>query len=434
MRLPFIVRRVLPAHPGALLVVVLLALLLPARAQGTSQVVLTPSEKAYLDAHNPVTFCADPDWWPFEVIDNQGRHAGIAADLLRRVASRVGLELQVLETPGWEASLQASREGRCTFLSFLNSTPEREKWLTFTEPLLNDPNVLITRADRPYISDLQAYGKGTVALPRGTAMMERLSRDFPNLQIVGTDTEHEALGLVSDGKVDMTLRSLIVAAYTIKSEGRFNLRISGQVPGYDNRLRVGVLRSEFTLRDILNKGIATLTPEERWEVVDSHVSLELVTDVRPDYSLMIAALAVLMLGGLGGVWWWLRMRRENRVLKSLSRTDPLTGLANRAGLMAVVEADLERARRFGRPLSIVMLDLDHFKRVNDAHGHLVGDQVLIQFAGLLRDEARQVDTVCRWGGEEFLLLCNETTATQAQALAKRILQRVRQHPFPERCA
>ena len=163
-------------------------------------VMLTDIERAYVTAHSPVTFCVDPDWWPFEVIDQLGQHVGIGADLLALTAQRVALPLRLHLTRTWEESLVASKAGKCQLMSFLNRTPDREQWLIFSEPLLIDPNVLITREEAPLITDLAALQGKTMALPAGTAMQERLQRDFPGLTIIQTSSETEAMRLVNERK------------------------------------------------------------------------------------------------------------------------------------------------------------------------------------------------------------------------------------------
>ncbi len=113
----------------------------------------------------------------------------------------------------------------------------------------------------------------------------------------------------------------------------------------------------------------------------------------------------------------------------LAATDPLTGCANRRALIEVLERELERVRRYGSPLSIVMIDLDFFKRVNDDRGHLVGDDVLRQMGGMLKAQVRGVDTVARYGGEEFVLLLPETALEGAMTFAERFRQRIEQQDF-----
>jgi diguanylate cyclase len=114
--------------------------------------------------------------------------------------------------------------------------------------------------------------------------------------------------------------------------------------------------------------------------------------------------------------------RASILLQQLADRDPLTGCYNRRILQkGLLDAELERARRYGTPLSVILCDIDHFKRVNDTYGHAAGDQVLADFAGLLLTMTRDsVDSVIRYGGEEFLLVVPQTDLAGAQALAERI--------------
>src|SRR5690606_28138253 len=91
-------------------------------------------------------------------------------------------------------------------------------------------------------------------------------------------------------------------------------------------------------------------------------------------------------------------------LKQQAERDPLTGLFNRRYLTATMDRELARVRREGRPLSLMLIDVDHFKSVNDVLGHQAGDECLIRLATLLRINTRESDVVCRWGGDEFLVL------------------------------
>lgn len=110
---------------------------------------------------------------------------------------------------------------------------------------------------------------------------------------------------------------------------------------------------------------------------------------------------------------------KNRALEILSVTDRLTGLANRRKLESSLQAELLRSRRYGKDVSIMLLDIDLFKSVNDTHGHQAGDAVLVRLAELLRSNARETDIVGRWGGEEFLIICPETSLLLVTALAER---------------
>ena len=109
-----------------------------------------------------------------------------------------------------------------------------------------------------------------------------------------------------------------------------------------------------------------------------------------------------------------------RRLTDLAVTDALTGVLNRHGLMPQLEQKLSAAQRSGRPVSVVLCDLDHFKQVNDTHGHAVGDEVLQRFANKAKMHTRSSDHFGRWGGEEFLFVLPDTALADAQAIADRL--------------
>ncbi len=115
-----------------------------------------------------------------------------------------------------------------------------------------------------------------------------------------------------------------------------------------------------------------------------------------------------------------RVREQNRQLAKLSRTDGLSTLLNRTAWEETAATEFRRHRRSGRPVSLLMLDIDHFKRINDTFGHLVGDQVIRGIGALLRLSMREFDVAGRYGGEEFGIVLPETDAAGALVIAERI--------------
>lgn len=114
------------------------------------------------------------------------------------------------------------------------------------------------------------------------------------------------------------------------------------------------------------------------------------------------------------------LRRSAEAASEMSMTDALTGLLNRYGLHRALQRELAEARRYERPLSCLLLDVDFFKEVNDTYGHAAGDTALSQAARVITESLRGSDVVCRYGGEEFLVLAPETGAEGALALAEKI--------------
>ncbi len=123
------------------------------------------------------------------------------------------------------------------------------------------------------------------------------------------------------------------------------------------------------------------------------------------------------------------LQRHGQIIQELVDTDQLTHVANRRGLDTHLLSEIDRAGRMHRPLSVLMADIDYFKKVNDNYGHPVGDIVLKQIADILRDSARSMDFVTRYGGEEFVMLLPESPLDTARNVAERIRRRVESGSF-----
>ena len=122
-----------------------------------------------------------------------------------------------------------------------------------------------------------------------------------------------------------------------------------------------------------------------------------------------------------------QLEKANEKLQEMAQTDFLTKIPNRSAIMSQLESEMARARRDGTPLAVVMGDVDHFKRVNDEHGHVAGDTILITVAQRLKDVCRRYDLVGRYGGEEFMMTMPGVTLYRLDD----IMERLRQHIISE---
>ena len=120
---------------------------------------------------------------------------------------------------------------------------------------------------------------------------------------------------------------------------------------------------------------------------------------------------------------------KNKILEKIASTDNLTGALNRTKLREIIEREIDMVKRYDQPLSMIMFDIDHFKRINDQYGHAAGDYVLKTIADIVRENTRKIDYFVRWGGEEFMVLSSETNLDKAYALAERIRKVIERHEF-----
>jgi len=167
----------------------------------------------------------------------------------------------------------------------------------------------------------------------------------------------------------------------------------------------------------------------------------LLVDVSPEIN---TARLALLLGGIaylaGGVllfilfyrlvgWIGRRIEHNEQRLEQLATVDQLTGLYNYRMYYSILNGEIARAQRYGHTLSVLMLDVDHFKRVNDDYGHLAGDRVLERLGLLLKESVRGENVVCRYGGEEFSIIVPELGAKAAGEMAERLREIVEQTDF-----
>lgn len=168
-------------------------------------------------------------------------------------------------------------------------------------------------------------------------------------------------------------------------------------------------------------------PELNWYLFVDKRGDKAFIDVRQSlyWNLAICLLVTLVVVGL-----LLKMvRRFQRRIEALATVDSLTGLPNRRGFDLLATQAIQETQRESAPLYALLLDLDQFKSLNDSHGHLAGDEVLIGFAQVLQECLRKSDIICRWGGEEFVVILKDTSAENAQRIAEAIRTRTENHGF-----
>jgi diguanylate cyclase (GGDEF)-like protein len=168
-------------------------------------------------------------------------------------------------------------------------------------------------------------------------------------------------------------------------------------------------------------------PELDWYLfVDKHESAALASIRQTLYvNLLLCGLITALVLTLVS----LAIYRYQKRIEALAITDALTGLPNRRGFDILAGQALQEAQREQSPLTALLIDLDHFKELNDSHGHLAGDEVLRGFADRLNDSVRQSDIICRWGGEEFIVLLKGTDSSAAQQIAEKLRSRAEESRY-----
>lgn len=414
-----------------LLLCVYISVQAPSFAQQTLN--LTVSEQAFLDKIDEIHLCTDPDWMPYEGIDKSGHYTGIMSSFHQLWSSMIGKPVVLVKTVSWDQSLEFIQQKKCDVLSSAQDIPERRDYLTVTKPYIIYSLALATHPDIPFIINLSQVKDKKFVMVRDYAAIKLIRDNYPGLNIIEAGSAVEGLKLVERGMAFAFIDTVPSINYQMLAHGISHLKISGVLNEQYN-MSVGIRKDLPLLLSIYNKAINATSEAQRQQILNNWLSVKLEYDA--DYSLLWKLLAGLFIILLLSLYRYRVVHRHNRELKAvnkklvyMSQNDQLTGLPNRYYLHEAFQEALQTYHRYQHQFSVIIMDIDHFKKVNDTYGHVIGDQVIKKIADMLSENLRDTDIVGRWGGEEFLIVCPETNNHGAKAVAEHMRRLIEDTDF-----
>ena len=391
------------------------------------------SEHAFIAKTDVINLCTDPDWLPYESINSNGQYEGLMADFHTLWTEKIGIQVRLIKTTSWQQSLDYLQQRKCDILSSAQDIPERRNYLAVTNSVINYPFAIATRTDSEFIVNLRQVIEHRFVMVKGYAAIDILKLEYPNLSIITVDSVKAGLKMVERGEVFGFIDTVPSIAYQAQKNGISHINISGVLEtGYD--MSVGVRNDIPELLSIYNKAIAMTTEMERQDILNKWLSVHYANPNYFKYLWQLLLIAAILISFL--LYRYILQNKHNKQLEKLnsklntmSHYDQLTEIANRYLLTSTFHSEMTRAARYNTPFSILLIDIDFFKSINDKYGHNAGDSILVDLAKLLTKESRDSDTVGRWGGEEFLIICPETNQLGAQQLAEHIRQRTNNFSF-----
>ena len=398
-----------------------------------AEVVLTKEEQAYLTQKQVIELCVDPDWLPYEGIDEKGKFTGIMSDFYDLWSDKINKPIQLVNTTNWEQSLQFIQDGKCDILASAQDVPSRREWLNVSKPFIFYPLAVATQPDRQFVVKFEQIQHRDFVMVEGYAGVELLRNRYPDINITTVNTSREGLKMVETGTAYGFIDTVPTINYQMLRWGISHLKISN-VLELQYAMSVGVSTREPQLLKIFNKAIDDTSEVERQRVLNNWLSIDFQQHNTVLFWQLLVGVSLVL---LVLVYRYRQVHHHNRNLRNLnnqleqiSRHDHLTGLANRYALHERFNVEMETSSQTRQVFSIILLDVDFFKTINDEYGHDVGDEVIKQFASLLMSMVRENDMVGRWGGEEFLILCSQTTKNGAFQLADQLRRQVQSYNFP----
>lgn len=388
---------------------------------------LTQEEKIYLENKKKITMCVDPQWYPFEGLENN-KHIGIAADVMKIFSNKLNIPIEHIEVKTWQESIDLAKSRKCDIFSLASRTPSRLEYMNFTEPYLALPIVIATTNDKPFVDDIRSLENKKIAAVQGYSIIEKLKSKYPFIEIVEVKSIYDGLNLVLQGKVYGYIDNLMVVSSYIQKDYTGVLKVSTRLND-SLSFCVGTRNDEPILNDIFNKLVESLDDQTMQMIFNRWVStIEEVSKFDKDLILKIlVAFSVIV-----AVFLYRQslLQRYNKELLKLSITDKLTGLYNRLKTDEKLEEEHKKVSRYNDyHSSILLIDVDFFKHINDEYGHHIGDTVLQDVARILKESIREIDIIGRWGGEEFLVILPNTNKEEAFIVATKLKENIALHTF-----
>lgn len=372
-------------------------------------------------------------WEPFAFLDADGEPQGILIDLWREFGKRNDVEI-VFELVDWEASLDLVRDGEADVHAGLIASPEREDFMLFSQELFKVRGILFVSKDLR-VTGLANIGAIPVGVVGSSYEEEFVKNQFAAVRTQVFPDNDDLIRAAVDGKIQAFITDDPTGYYHLVSLDRLNL-FSARPALYTRSVQAGIDTNSGKLLELIDAGFEKISEEERMQIKDRW----LIPGVAMPPWLLPLAVTALAISGLGGLTaHHVSLRRtvgrktaelkaSLEELERIARTDSLTGVHNRGSFNERLEQELERAKRYLRPLSLILLDLDRFKHINDSYGHLAGDEALKYFASTTAAHLRSNDLLARIGGDEFGIILPETLSDEATRIVERVQDELHHAP------
>lgn len=410
---------------------------------------LTKEEKKWLYKNKTIKVATHKGAEPIEFINEKGEYSGISSGYLKLLEKKLNIKFEPVVNDYWFEMIKKMKKKEIDMFSAIVKTPNREQYMNFTSSYLKFPTVIVTKDHHPYITNLSQLSYKTVAVEKGFYTEELLKKLYPDIKLLRVNTSQEAIKKVFKNNAFAYIGTLPNIGHIIKKSMYTNLKINGEAPFYTN-IRFSTRSDLKILNSILNKALNSITKEEHDKIYNDWINVKYAYSMEVDYKKIIIFVLLIII-----VFIFLYYKNEtlknelklkerftnklsnlnkilelkNQKLKFISESDTLTKIANRRKLDKVLEIEINRTKRNNLDLSIILIDIDLFKNINDSFGHKIGDVVLVELSTLLKTNLRKYDFIGRWGGEEFLIICPQSDLEQTIHLAIKLNNLVRNYDF-----
>jgi len=381
---------------------------------------LTPSELNWLKNDGKAIVGITKDYLPFDYFNN-GQYKGISGEIIKEISRKTGIKF-INQYSDFDDLSMKLKKGEIDILN-IAKTDDRLKYLLYPRPYSTERDIIVGRKDSKDVRDIFGLEGKRVAVIKGFWHYELLEKNLTEVNIVETNSIQESLLLLQKGKVDYLIENPTVVRYYTEELLLYDLVEKG-VTSNDSYLYYGITKKKPELASIINKVLPLMDISELTKIGYDEVP-HVANNNHTQYLIIaIIGLVILLFFIILYVVKLIKALIKEKMSSELLRqreqllyTDPLTTLYNRNYFSSKIEHTLDSLIY---PQSFIIADINNLKITNDKYGHLLGDELLKCFAELLKQNCPSESLLFRMGGDEFLIIIENTNEVKADQIIKNL--------------
>ena len=358
-------------------------------------------------------------WAPYSFTGEDGKPKGILVELWQEFAKHNNVEVEFIQL-GWKETLDSIKYGNADVHAGLFESSERKQYMDFCGELDLPLNTRLFISNKLGIKSLNNLGRIKVGVTDHGYVQSFMQRHYPWVELIPYTKGVECLEAAAKGEIMAFATDYPAAMYHLHRLGAHDdFYIADTL--YTKNISPAVRKGNDELKQFVVQGLKKIPEDEVNRITQKWIQSVTLT---PDWLTPLLSIGTAVLLGCFCLFYIFMLRKQvdsrTRELQHLSQTDMLTGLYNRRKIDELFDEEFNRFERYSRNFCIILLDIDNFKNINDTYGHCVGDEILIAFSSLILSSTRKTEKFGRWGGEEFLIICPETTGKEGVQIAEKL--------------
>lgn len=392
-------------------------------------ILLNDTEIKYLE-NNHFTLLVEDNNIPF-VFKLTNKLTGMEVDFWNLISQKLSKPLNIEETINDKMFNIFSNSIKTQFVYGFEK--KNKDGYLLSEPLAQIPIVLATKNDKNFISDLSTLKNIKIGVVKSLEIIPTLQKEYPNIEFIEIETINDAISKLQQNKLFALIDNMYTISHKIDKNNLNSIKINTLL-NHELNIYLQVEEKNKAFIPILNSAINRFSIEDKNTILNNYQFIFYPKNIDLLFIGKIIVPFILLLAIF--IYFNFKLKKEitkrkeiEQQLSELANKDSLTNIFNRRKIEELCELELLRTKRYKSDLSIIFFDINSFKVINDTLGHHLGDEVLVKISNTIEKSIRSIDSIGRWGGDEFLIILPETNLSQCKNIVSHLEKQLNEIEF-----